>query len=536
MTKLAKPHFDFRLRQWLSALLLLLVAMAPSMAFAHASLVASEPADQSVLSVTPKMLTLTFNEPVEPLTIRLIGSDGRASEITQIARSGSALILTIPSEPEKGAYVLSWRMISADGHPVGGAVTFWIGTRGSAAPDVVSSDSNMLRAAIWAARLLVYLGLFVGTGGAFFVAWIEPSALRAPRFVLAVTSVVALAALIISVGLQGIDALGEPVFALTRSIVWDAGMRGSFGLSVGAAGMALVLGLISMQLGQVVAKVASLIAFVGVGLALAVTGHAASAEPRYLTAASVFLHSVSLAFWIGALVPLGFAMTTNAAVAKASLMCFSRWIVPAVAALLVSGIFLGVVQLSSVDALWTTNYGRVLIIKMLFVATLLALALWNRRSLTPKVMTGEELPRRSLQKSILVELILVVVILGVVGLWRFTPPPRALAATNESFFTHLHTEKAMANVTILPGRAGPIQISIQLETTDEQPLNAMAVSVALANREAGIQPMVAEARRGDDGQWRADMAAPVAGRWSLTLGILISDFDKVSIEAPILIR
>jgi copper transport protein len=40
----------------------------------------------------------------------------------------------------------------------------------------------------------------------------------------------------------------------------------------------------------------------------------------------------------------------------------------------------------------------------------------------------------------------------------------------------------------------------------------------------------------DDGRWRATMAAPVAGRWTLALGILISDFDKISIEAPILIK
>jgi hypothetical protein len=46
------------------------------------------------------------------------------------------------------------------------------------------------------------------------------------------------------------------------------------------------------------------------------------------------------------------------------------------------------------------------------------------------------------------------------------------AQDDENFFTHLHTEMAMANVTVSPGRAGPVEIAIQLETTDELPLVA----------------------------------------------------------------
>jgi copper transport protein len=47
--------------------------------------------------------------------------------------------------------------------------------------------------------------------------------------------------------------------------------------------------------------------------------------------------------------------------------------------------------------------------------------------------------------------------------------PVLAASDSDSFFTHLHTEKAMANVTISPGRAGPVDITIQLETVDELP-------------------------------------------------------------------
>lgn len=121
-------------------------------------------------------------------------------------------------------------------------------------------------------------------------------------------------------------------------------------------------------------------------------------------------------------------------------------------------------------------------------------------------------------------------VLGVVSCFLVEPA----ASADDSFFTHLHTEKAMANVTVSPARAGPVEIVIQLETIDEKPLMAKSVSVTLAN--AVVKPTsVAAARRGD-GQWLARLSVPKAGQWTLGLGIAISDTDKVSVAAPIVIK
>ncbi|MDB5518134.1 MAG: copper resistance [Tardiphaga sp.] len=524
------------MRYALAAFGLVLVVAHSSAASAHASLIASDPVDGATLAIAPATLTLSFNEPVEPIAIRIIDGAGTASAVTQIGREGANLVLRPPAALGEGAHIVSWRVISADGHPVGGSLTFWIGARGETLPQLSSSDSPKLQTAIWIARLAIYLGLFVGAGGAFFAAWIQLPAGRGPKAVSVATSVVALAALALSIGLQGLDVLGAAPSALASFAAWLSGARGSFGVSAAIAAAALVLGLFSLRARGTAARAASLAALAGAGLALAATGHAAKADPRLLTTLSVFLHGASLAFWIGALVPLGFAISGPRDAATDALMRFSRWIPLAIAALLASGVLLAIVQLSRIDALWTTDYGLVLSAKIVLVGMLLALALWNRLRLTPHIASGEERPRRLLRRSIAAELVLVVVILGIVGLWRFTPPPRALASANDDFFTHLHTEKAMANVTISPGHAGPIVITIQLETSDERPLAAAAVSVTLSNPDVGIEPAVAQARRMDDGRWRATMAAPVAGRWTLALGILISDFDKISIEAPIVIK
>jgi copper(I)-binding protein len=108
---------------------------------------------------------------------------------------------------------------------------------------------------------------------------------------------------------------------------------------------------------------------------------------------------------------------------------------------------------------------------------------------------------------------------------------------NEPFFTHFCGTKAMANITVSPGRAGPVEISVQLEDGDERPLTtAKGVSVTLANPDEGIAPVKAIAERVSDDKWLVRMDAPQSGRWSLALGIELSASDKVDIEAPILIR
>ncbi|MBR0964479.1 hypothetical protein JQ554_12020 [Bradyrhizobium diazoefficiens] len=114
--------------------------------------------------------------------------------------------------------------------------------------------------------------------------------------------------------------------------------------------------------------------------------------------------------------------------------------------------------------------------------------------------------------------------------------PLAAATDDDSFFTHLHTDKAMANVTVSPGRAGPVEIAIQLETTDEAPLTAKAVSVTLVESQTGRTLLPVEASRDGEDSWHVKVAQLTPGRWMLGLGISISEADHVSIESPILIK
>ena len=127
-------------------------------------------------------------------------------------------------------------------------------------------------------------------------------------------------------------------------------------------------------------------------------------------------------------------------------------------------------------------------------------------------------------------------VLAMAALLSVAATPVAAATDDDRFFTHLHTEKAMANVTVSPGRAGPVEIAIQLETTDETPLAARAVSVTLVDTQSGRKLAPVEASRDGEDSWHVKVAQLTPGRWMLGLGISISEADHVSVESPILIK
>jgi len=264
--------------------------------------------------------------------------------------------------------------------------------------------------------------------------------------------------------------------------------------------------------------------------ALAASGHAAIAGPELVTRTAVFLHGTSVAFWIGALVPLAAALRKPQG--RAVLDRFSRAIPLPLVVLVASGLLLVTVQVRRFDALWTTSYGAVLSGKLVTVAALLALAAMNRRRLTPYVTAGDRGSADRLVWSIRIELALVMVVFGLVASWRFTPPPRALlAGAAEPFHVHLHTDKAMADLQIDFADGEGRQITIGLLDGQFGPLPAKEVVLVLSKPGAGIEPLRVDASRVDDTTWRIDgVRLPVGGRWHARVEILVDDFEKTVVE------
>jgi copper transport protein len=507
---------------------LLFIVCGTAGAFAHASLVATEPRDGSMVAQAPNTVRLRFNEPVTPAVIRVIDAEGTTRDDAAVHAANESIEIALPQGLPAGTQVISYRVISADGHPVAGSIMFSIGMGKSAA--VPADSDSTLAILIWLARIGLYLGLFVGVGGVFFAAWTADTSTRAKPVAAALA--LGLFGAVVSLGCQGLDLLGLLIRDSLNLAPWRAAIATTLGPSLVIAAAAMGLSCLILLLSSAKAKrTLSAVALAGVGLSLAASGHASTAPPQWLTRPAVFLHGIGLAWWVGALLPLMALALSPAQPLLPVLHRFSRAAVPVVAMVALTGLLLAAIQLESVSALTGTKYGWILCAKLALVVVLLALAALNRFRLTPALQSPSQ-HVRPLVRSIAFECAVVLGILALVALWRFTPPPRSLtSAVSPPLALHIHSDKAMFQVLISRSKAGTDDFVLQIMAGDASPLQAKEVSLFLSLPEKGIEPLERKAERDTDGIWTVrGVPIPFAGLWRIRVDALVTDFEKVTLE------
>ena len=164
-------------------------------ALAHASLTSATPADGTVVAAPPTMFSLSFSEPVSPLVLKLVRPDGATTNLERFALRDKTLEITPPDDLVDGTYVMTWRVVSEDGHPVGGSSIFSIGAPSASKPTATESVDWLVRSALWISKIGLYAGLFLGIGGTFALRWLIPPTGRVKRLTSALISIGVIATL-----------------------------------------------------------------------------------------------------------------------------------------------------------------------------------------------------------------------------------------------------------------------------------------------------------------------------------------------------
>lgn len=515
------------------AFLLLWLTAAP--ALAHAVLLDSVPADGARVETPPAAIVLRFNEGVAPIAIRVIdvagntvaGPDG--AEVTD-----GAVRLPVSAMLPAGLYTVSYRVTSSDSHPVAGALMF--GLRQTPEGVVTSPAEPAGEPALWPLlrafnRAIGDAAVLVAAGGALFLVLVGAAAVQPVLF--AGIGLASLSALL-GLGLQGVALGGLAGGDLYGGVAWRLGAASTLGMAallVLAGSAVLAAGLLTRR---------RLILVVGAGLLLSsfvISGHAATAAPRWLTGPVMYLHVGGLAFWMGSLWPLHVLVSANGSAAAPLVRRFSRLALGLVAMLLLAGLMLLAVQVPTLAGLTGTHYGRILLFKLAFVVTLLLLALHNRQRLTPALATGDTLAASRLIRAIRIEIAIIAAVLFLTAMLGTTPPPRALAldpgttvaAPGRAVVTFAPDHALLLELD--PARAGRNTLTLTLTTEAGTPLAAKEVNVALAHPAAGIEELVRPAAAAGEGRWR--LAGPefsVAGRWRVRVMALVTDFKMLSFE------
>jgi copper transport protein len=345
-------------------------ALCATPAFAHAEVVSTSPQDGVVVSSAPAEVRIRFDDPVtvgpgNAVVATVAPRDSVLAGRPRVAQRGHELVLPLRSAG-RGDYSVRWGIVSDDGHVESGVLAFRVGPRqfGAGAPrSVLEAESGRPSAENVFARWLFLGGILVAGGTAFF--WLLVS--RAGARQAATTLTFALSAVVVG---------GSWLLLTTHADATRFGHVTDAAVLVAAGGtLAAPFSRTRPRL-RVLAMSASLVLLAAPTL----SGHAfRAASERPLSVAADLLHVGAAAFWIGGLVQL--ALTLWAGNDTAAARRFSKLALPAVVLIALSGLARALVELTGVSQLWSTGYGRAILVKSGLLALLILLAWLSRHRL-----------------------------------------------------------------------------------------------------------------------------------------------------------
>jgi copper transport protein len=539
----------------LAAIALLMLALLPApSAFAHAVLIGTEPSPDAVLDRPPPRIVLTFNEPVSPVVLRVLDTAGVELPGVTFTASDAQLRADLPPL-DAGGYIVSWRVVSADSHPIGGSFRFAVGTPPPEWLGTDHADIEARRSLAWTVagglNRAVYLVCLLLLAGAGLYLPALPSG--APSWAsgcvarLRYLAVPGLVSAFMLIPLQGGLLVGAPVSGLLDAAVWQAGASSPVGRMAFVGALAIIALCLSLRF-WALPSTRVLGAFAGLAGAasLALSGHAENADPRVVAVPALMLHAAAAAFWLGALPFLLAAIRhLDGRDAARVLQRFSQVAVVAVALLVLGGATLSLVQLGDPGELSLTRYVAILAAKLCLVALLLAIALANRNRHVPALARAEPGADNRLRRNIRIEVAAMAIVLALTAMLGFTTPPRALqdASAHEGHHGHERTAPLLrelqgsggivATMELDPGRRGYNRLTVRFLDEAGRPIAPVEVTMRVSSPELGIEP-VERALLGDGDAYfvdTADMALP--GRWVLRIDARLDDFEKPIFETAI---
>ena len=537
------------------------VLVLPAAAWAHAALLKTFPAASTEVDTAPQEVRLVYDEAVEPRFAIISVTDAAAHQQVDGPVHRSATNVDEIDVPLKhvaeGWYLVFWRVISVDGHPVRGVFTFSVGPNPGPIPQftIPSLSETATTPGLLAFRWLTFLSLMAAIG--MFVlrtAIARPVVARVAGTRLHAVSVafwIALAVALVATPIYVLVATAQ--FAI-RS-VWSISvlvplMRVSafgrgyldlellLGLFAAAAAVALWLDRPERGTRSVAGLLSSWGALLAAGAALlapGASGHAAQTAPRALALAFDWLHLAAGSVWLGGLAGLlvlwrGLAAPTRLAGLTVAVPRFSNVAFVSVMALLGTGVGAAILHLPTLASLWQTSYGKTILVKAGLLLAAMLVASVNLLRTKPALARGPA-PAAALLLRRLVgtEAALVAgAVFAAVVLSSLPPPPAALASLGRASahvgpgpVTSVVSEAGYrAELRVTPNRAATSNdFSVGL-THDGQPVRGAEIIVTFTMLDMSMPAQSYRLAQTSPGVYaHAAPALVMVGHWGLSFEI-----------------
>jgi copper transport protein len=503
-----------------------------SPAAAHAELIATNPVHGAQLADAPDAIEMTFTESVNLLEggIRLLDSAGVTVSTPRPVVDGKTVAWSMPADLADGSYTVTWKLVSSDGHPIAGAFSFGVGVTAANTLGItpgVTSAAPESPGAPWpvvAARLAGYLAFALLAGVVAFVLWCSAGTRTGPPLerLVRIGIVGGLLATLAGLLVQGPYSAGLPMSQLLDPLLLRETVATPFGTAmVRRLALYAIVGVLVWRLSGLVARPHRWLVpagVIGIAVTISSTGHG-NGSGRLVDLGVVALHALTAGIWVGGLIVL---VALGRTVERREWLRFGGLALACVLALVATGALNSLREVTSVQQLWQTRYGVVLLVKLALVAATLAAAGVSRRRLQQERTPG---------RSVRLEGGLTVGVLVVTALLSMTSPPpqgtapsRLLAAgaeaatgANDAVEMSLG-DRGKAVLAVLPATTAGSELRLVLTDDRGQPLRASGVDLKLSNpdRELGGIP-VRMARR--NGVWTGDYRFPLTGVWKATLTV-----------------
>ncbi|MCU1659827.1 MAG: copper resistance protein CopC [Pseudonocardiales bacterium] len=547
-----------------------MLAVAPS-ASAHAVLESSTPSSGQLIPTgsTVGHVELRFDEPVEAAfgAIQVVASDGSRVDVGTARHPQGAsnrVDVAVRSGVADGSYLVVWRVVSADSHPVHGSYVFSVGRSGPVADAPAATSGRPLALALGFARFAGYAGLLLLVGAVAFFAlcqpfgWAQPAAGR--RLIYLAVGVAAVA----DVAGLGLQAAFDVAGGWSRA--WDPStLSALLGTRLGHAHLVrlAVLLAVLITIGRVrspsrpmqVLVAGEVLAAVGT---VAAEGHG-GVSPAW--AAVDALHVTAAGTWLGGLVVLSTivipthrrARTAEAVsipgrgggvavlerpvterVPAVSVHRFSAVALGSVAVLVGTGVAQALRQVPEFGALTGTRYGQLLLVKVGLVALVVAVAAISRSAVHRRASAGD-VRTAVLARSVLTETVLLVGVLAVTSALVATTPARAAFRPTE--VRTVQAGPVSVQVTVVPSAPRTVDIHLYAFGADGLPSDVLGVEAGARARGSDLGAISVPLMHAGTGHFLANhVLLPRSGTWDVDLVVRTGEFDAYSATTTLTVR
>ena len=545
-------------RQLVAALAILVgvLALGTTAASAHATLESSSPADGQSVLTSPSEIRITFSEAVTTISggLSVLDADGKTVDVgNSEVVGGRTLVAPISETLSDGTYVATYRVLSADGHPVSGSLLFAVGAGALDRSAQPSSSGDRLWEIIGGiSRFIMYLAALVAAGVAFFLAFIHDHAEDRWRIVpfVRIGSILALLSAIGIVMSQAALLTGRGAGAVTDSTVLRDVLNQNLGWSLAL----LMIGLAAVHLStdipkKVVSKSLALSGGLAVTVSFAVWGHATELSPTAISLAADAIHATAAGLWLGGLVGLVMVLslrTPETVRATAGIIGrFSRMAFWSVIALTLAGLTLTITGSdASLNSILTTTWGQLVLAKIGLTLIVVLIAAWNRRTLVPSLTsptenTGElAVHWATLRRTIRAEALLLVAVVALTAIVVNVPPARtAVVAKADRVDITQRVDTGNVQLSVDPAIVGPNTVAVRYTDGTGQPINvANSMSIEFSQPSAGLEPITRQVPASEPGVFVIQgNELLIPGTWTITIAVRTGDFteQRTSFEVPV---